>query len=229
MLLRSIKCEFETSLPARTLFQDAGKPLRLWFQAMWNVTNHKQGANSLELQFLLGFGSYRTAWTWLRKLRRAMGRPGQDRLSGLVEVDETFVGGLEPGKWGLIAADGRLIPLVNFGFIFGASITQLAVRHGTEPAAAPNAVWALAFTSNYVVNVAYCLYLMWRNQAFRAFSAATTGKYWVWTLFMGFVWAGKSLSTVWGHLRRDIRSILGFPDHAHLVGAGWQPRWCTNW
>jgi transposase-like protein len=55
---------------------------------------------SLALQRLLGLGSYQTAWAWLHKFRRAMVRPGRDRLSGLVEVDETYVGGEEVGVRG---------------------------------------------------------------------------------------------------------------------------------
>ena len=75
MLFRCTECDLETSLTAGTLFQDTRKPLRLWFQAMWYVTNQKQGVNALGLQRLLGLGSYRTAWTWLHKLRRAMDVP----------------------------------------------------------------------------------------------------------------------------------------------------------
>ena len=52
------------------------------------------------LQRVLGLGSYETAWTWLHKLPRAMVRPGRDRLTGIVEVDETYVGGLEEGVHG---------------------------------------------------------------------------------------------------------------------------------
>jgi transposase-like protein len=59
------------------------------------VTSQKTGASALGLQQVLGFGSYETAWTWLHKLRRAMVRPGRDRLTGTVEVDETLVGGVE--------------------------------------------------------------------------------------------------------------------------------------
>jgi len=88
-------CGRETSVTAGTLFHRTRKPLRLWFHAMWWVTSQKYGANALGLQRVLGLGSYQTAWTWLHKLRRAMVRPGRDRLSGEVEVDETYVGGVE--------------------------------------------------------------------------------------------------------------------------------------
>lgn len=49
---------------------------------------------------MLGFGSYETAWSWMHKLRRAMVRPGRDQLAGVVEVDETFVGGVSVGRLG---------------------------------------------------------------------------------------------------------------------------------
>jgi transposase-like protein len=91
------KCDYQCSVTAGTILQDIRKPLRLWLQAMWHVTNQKYGASALGLQRALGLGSYQAAWTWLHKLRRAMVRPFRDRLSGLVEVDETFIGGIEEG------------------------------------------------------------------------------------------------------------------------------------
>ena len=90
-------CRHQTSVTAGTMFQDTRKPLRLWFRAMWYVTSQKNGVSAIGVQRVLGLGSYLTAWTWLHKLRRAMVRPGRDRLSGRVEVDETYVGGEEPG------------------------------------------------------------------------------------------------------------------------------------
>src|SRR2546430_5462528 len=57
-------------------------------------------SSDLGLQRVLGLGSYRTAWSWLHKLRRAMVRAGRDRLTGWVEVDETYLGGLEEGRAG---------------------------------------------------------------------------------------------------------------------------------
>ena len=85
---------------ARTIFEGTRKPLRLWFQAMWYVTNQKHGVSALGVQRILGLGGYQTAWTWLHKLRRAMVRPGRELLNGEVEVDETYVGGREVGVTG---------------------------------------------------------------------------------------------------------------------------------
>ena len=61
---------------------------------MWFVTSQKHGASALGLKRVLGLGSYNTAWAWLHKLRRAMVRPGREQLTGEVEVDETYVGGV---------------------------------------------------------------------------------------------------------------------------------------
>lgn len=93
-------CGHQQSVTAGTIFQDTRTPLTTWFRAMWWVTNQKTGVSALGLQRLLGLGSYKTAWAWLHKLRRAMVRPGRDRLAGYVEVDETYVGGVHPGRRG---------------------------------------------------------------------------------------------------------------------------------
>lgn len=96
-LFHCAACSAEVSATAGTIFQDTRKPLRLWFQVMWWVVGQKNGASAASLNQALGIGGYKTAWTWLHKLRRAMVRPGRERLSGEVEVDETFVGGVEEG------------------------------------------------------------------------------------------------------------------------------------
>jgi transposase-like protein len=93
-------CARQTSVTAGTIFQDTRKPLLTWFRAMWYVTSQKNGASALGLQRVLGLGSYQTAWAWLHKLRRAMVRPERDKLSGWVEVDETWFGALEEGVAG---------------------------------------------------------------------------------------------------------------------------------
>lgn len=89
------KCRRQVSVKAGTIFQDSHLPLTLWFRAMWYVAGQKNGSSATNIQRLLGLGSYQTAWAWLHKLRRAMVRPGRDRLSGAVQVDETYIGGLD--------------------------------------------------------------------------------------------------------------------------------------
>jgi transposase-like protein len=91
-------CRHQASVTAGTIFQDSHLPLRFWFRLIWQVASQKNGASALGLQRVLGLGSYQTAWTVLHKLRRAMVRPGRDKLSGRIEVDETHVGG--PGRRG---------------------------------------------------------------------------------------------------------------------------------
>ncbi len=109
--LRCRACRRETSITAGTIFEGTRKPLRTWFLAMWFVTSQKNGMSALGLQRALGLGSYETSWTWLHKLRRAMVRPGRDRLSGAVEMDETFVGGERSGKRGR-GAEGKALVLI---------------------------------------------------------------------------------------------------------------------
>ena len=93
-------CGRKTSVTAGTIFHRTHSPLSSWFAAVWFVTSQKNGVSALGLQQAMGFGSYETAWAWLHKLRRAMVRPDRDLLSGVVEVDETFVGGVTSGTDG---------------------------------------------------------------------------------------------------------------------------------
>jgi transposase-like protein len=93
-------CGRKTSVTAGTIFHRSHTPLSTWFAAAWFVTSTKNGTSALALQQQLGFGSYETAWAWLHKLRRAMVRPDRDLLTGFVELDETFVGGVSVGKDG---------------------------------------------------------------------------------------------------------------------------------
>jgi transposase-like protein len=93
-------CGRKTSVTAGTIFHRSHTPLSTWFAAAWFVTSTKNGTSALALQHQLGFGSYETAWAWLHKLRRVMVRPGRDLLSGVVELDETFIGGVSVGKDG---------------------------------------------------------------------------------------------------------------------------------
>ena len=142
-------CGYQASVTAGTIFEGTHKPLRMWFHAIWWVTSQKTGASALGLQRVLGLGSYYTAWTWLHKLRRAMVRPGRDRISGGVEVDESYIGGEKSGKRGrgaagkalvVIAAqiDGTRIGRIRLRRVPDASAKSLedAIREGVEPGSA---------------------------------------------------------------------------------------------
>lgn len=149
VLLQCSDCSYQSSVTAGTIFQDTRKPLRLWFRAVWWVTSQKNGASAMGLQRVLGLKSYKTAWTWLHKLRRAMVRPDRDRLTGRVEVDEAYVGGLEEGVRGrqtetkaliVVAAqeDGPGIGRIRMRRIADASAECLVpfVKDSVEPGSA---------------------------------------------------------------------------------------------
>lgn len=145
-LLMCRRCGYQASVTAGTIFHRTRLPLQDWFRAMWWMTGQKHQLSALGLQRLLGFGSYRTAWLWLQKLRRAMVLPDWDRLGGEVEVDEIHMGNVEAGggRWHLeskalvaIAAqiDGKGIGRIRLRRIPAASPSQLVafVKHMVEP------------------------------------------------------------------------------------------------
>lgn len=99
--LRCTACRKQTSATSGTIFDKTRYPMQMWFHVMWRVVGQKNGASALGLKRELGLGSYQTAWAWLHKLRRAMVRPGRELIGGpgiVVEVDETFVGGIKSAR-----------------------------------------------------------------------------------------------------------------------------------
>ena len=102
-------CRHQTSVIAGTIFQDTRKPLIDWFTAIWWITTQKNGASAQGLQQVLGLKSYETAWAWLHKIRTAMVNPNRTKLSGVVEIDETLIGGVSTGKRGRGAGNKTLV------------------------------------------------------------------------------------------------------------------------
>jgi transposase-like protein len=90
-------CGGRTSVTAGTIFDRTRTPLTVWFAACWLFATGKDGISALSLKRTLEIGSYQTAWAMLHRLRSVLVRPGRDRLAGVVEVDETYIGGLEGG------------------------------------------------------------------------------------------------------------------------------------
>ena len=120
-------CRHQQSVLAGTVLQDSHMPLPTWFRAMWHVCANKNGMSAQNLQRLLCLRSYNTAWLCLHKLRRAMVRPGRDCLSGIVEVDETYMGGPREGKRGR-GAFGKQIVFVA-AEVRGHKIGRIRLSH----------------------------------------------------------------------------------------------------
>jgi transposase-like protein len=109
--LKCKNCLTIITITSNTFFDQSNKPLTLWFRAIWWMIAQKNGVSASGLQAILGIGSYKTAWIWLHKLRTLMVFPNRDKLSGKVEVDETFVGGVAEGKRGRGAENKSLVAI----------------------------------------------------------------------------------------------------------------------
>ena len=89
-------CGGRTSATAGTIFDRTRTPLTVWFNACWLFVSGKDGISALSLKRTLEIGSYQTAWAMLHRFRAVLVRPGRERLAGMVQVDETYIGGVEP-------------------------------------------------------------------------------------------------------------------------------------
>lgn len=98
--LMCVACASRTSITAGTIFDRTRTPLTVWFTCCWQFASQKDGVSALSLKRSLDISSYQTAWAMLHRLRSVLVRPGRERLSGNVEVDETYIGGEEPGLRG---------------------------------------------------------------------------------------------------------------------------------
>ena len=86
-------CGHQTSLTAGTLLEKTHKPLKMWFRAIFEISTRRTGISGKDLQRIMGFGSYKTAWSWLHKLRAAMVHSDSEPLGPFVQADEALVGG----------------------------------------------------------------------------------------------------------------------------------------
>jgi hypothetical protein len=86
-------CDHQTSLTSGTLLEKTRKPLKMWFRAVFEISTRRTGISAMDLMRIMGFGSYKTAWTWLHKLRASLNRPQREPLGPFVQMDEALVGG----------------------------------------------------------------------------------------------------------------------------------------
>jgi len=97
---------YRFSVIAGTIFENTNKPLRDWFRVVHLMLASKKGMSALQIQRMLGFGSYETAHSMCHKIRAALIAP-EAKLGGIVEVDETFIGGKSYNKHGRRGGKGR--------------------------------------------------------------------------------------------------------------------------
>jgi hypothetical protein len=128
-------CGHQVSLTAGTAFAGTRKPLRLWFRVIGELLLSKRGCSALELtrRFPLSYG---TAWTWLHKLRTCMDRSSGDPLSGSVEVDETYLGGVDDGTQRGRSLAGKKMLVVGAAECRGEAIGRIRLRSAAEISAA---------------------------------------------------------------------------------------------
>ena len=107
-LLQCKQCAYQTSPTSGTVMHRTKIPLRVWFHAAYLVTTLTPGMSALQFQRQVGLPNYATAFNMLHKLRASMVRTGRSTLNGIVEVDETYIGGKHPGKSGR-GAEGKVI------------------------------------------------------------------------------------------------------------------------
>ena len=100
--LNARSAAIKPSLTSGTLLEKTRKPLKMWFRAIFEISTRRTGISAKDLQRIMGFGSYKTAWSWLHKLRAAMVRSDSEPLGPFVQIDEALVGGKGGPHKGLV-------------------------------------------------------------------------------------------------------------------------------
>lgn len=100
-------CDYQFTVTAGTVFNDSHLPLVAWFTATLLLCEAKKGMSACQIQRTLGIGSYKTAWYLCHRIRHAMAQTDKPMLDGTVELDETYVGGVNKGKGRVARVDNK--------------------------------------------------------------------------------------------------------------------------
>src|SRR5580658_3997869 len=92
-ICRNVDCREQFSPTSGTIFHNTHLPLIVWLQAVALMLNAKKGLSAKQMQRDLGIGGYKTAWYLNHRIRKAMAEGAIPQLGGIVEIDETYVGG----------------------------------------------------------------------------------------------------------------------------------------
>ncbi len=115
-LYQCSECKKQFTVTVGTIFEDSHIPLRKWLVAWYLLCSSKKGISSLQIQRMLGLGSYRTALFMMHRIRYAISHPNfTGMLSGTVEVDETYTGGRKHGRHGKLDNKTCVVSLVERG------------------------------------------------------------------------------------------------------------------
>ena len=145
-----------------------------------------------------------SAWAGILKEK---GQQGVGKENGQGIQKPSFIKGLI-----FCVLAGLLSSLVNFGFIYGSPLSEASINAGANPMNSQNAILALVFTSNFIVNMGYCIYLLVKNKTFNLFIQKGTSKYWAMAMFMGLFWTGGIVIYGMGTTMIGERgAYLGFP------------------
>jgi transposase-like protein len=106
------ECDYQFSVTAGTVFNDSHLPLTTWFATTLLLCEAKKGISACQIQRTLGIGSYKTAWYLCHRIRHAMAQTDKPMLDGKVEMDTTYVGGVNKGK-------GRIYRVENKEVVVG--------------------------------------------------------------------------------------------------------------
>lgn len=110
-MVRCKDCEQQFSVTVNTIFHDSHLPLTKWFLATYLICESKKGVSALQIQRVLGIGGYKTAWYLCHRIREAMmrGTAAEPKLSGIVEIDDAYIGGKKLGQGHQAGRDNKTV------------------------------------------------------------------------------------------------------------------------